>query len=444
MLVVQQKIKRYRKVGFVVLGMLLVGCISHSITTRSQSEPLTTREPSFEQLEAYLRSFPQESCSPTIDHTARIVYEDVSGDGNADLIVDKPLQVAVLIWAGDHYTAPFQICHPSWKYAPCSRVVLEDWTNDGTPEVVFDYRGDTGGTGYLYTYWLRHIIYCDSWTCSEGWSGLLGEASSDQNWGGLGLRRTELQLESGPGGSPGLRHLSRGFVVYVDPIWSASTLANIDRVEDFNVLTSTVSSYMWTGSRFELENVQITELPYSIQSQASLTATGENNVSAAISVERVSYPTYTKETCQLYAAGKAVDSPFVCRSNFTTVEWKDITNDDVAEIVVITLSQGDPGNVCGLLQGCQLSQRLLAYDWNGGNTAKIADVTGCVAQDLHSSVRLEDFDGDGQMEISATGRLYKEGDYPRDRDCWCELAYTPESQIYEWNGEEFVLAVQGR
>lgn len=102
-----------------------------------------------EQLSQYLDfAFPDLFSGPV--EGFELFYADVNGDQVEDLIVGDELKVAILLWDGSQYQEGFKTGYAFWKYRPAGRVTLEDWTMDGVPEVVFDYRGDTGGTGYMH------------------------------------------------------------------------------------------------------------------------------------------------------------------------------------------------------------------------------------------------------------------------------------------------------
>src|SRR5574341_441491 len=60
---------------------------------------LTVREPSIQQLETYLKvALPNRFYG--FEGKPKLIYQDVSGDGRADLIVDGFLQVVVMLWTG--------------------------------------------------------------------------------------------------------------------------------------------------------------------------------------------------------------------------------------------------------------------------------------------------------------------------------------------------------
>jgi hypothetical protein len=399
---------------------------------------LTFRIPEINQLDAYLKTtFPDDFYKLPDD--IQLLYHDVNGDGEDDLLVDLFLQVIVMLWLEDHYGEPFRINYPRWKYDPSSRTLLEDWTNDGIPEIIFDYRVDTGGTGFVSTWWLRHIIHCNENSCNLAWRGLTGGYVQDTNFGGTVVTRVDMRLIDNEDGLPTIRRLSNEFSIYC--------CSGVDYPSDdynpriLNVNQSTLDLFVWNGVEFELVDEQVVRLPYSIESQASLSAFGPMGVLANVSAESNRYQSPQNDVCQLFIKGEPIGSHFGCKRNFTTVEWRDITNDGRDEVVVTTLS----GAFCYDVDGTELCkdefvhQRLIVYEWDGQEARNIANVAGCVVQEDLYGVRFEDFDHDGIDEILAASSLFLQIDCEWGHNCWYEIATIPGILIYKWNGEKFVF-----
>ncbi|VAW36958.1 hypothetical protein MNBD_CHLOROFLEXI01-3008 [hydrothermal vent metagenome] len=133
--------------------------------------------------ELTLLSFDEYFMGRNLSEFTEFFYKDVNGDGEDDLIVADMFPfvwssgfVIVMLWVGDQYGTPLGIVDIA-KYSPGLRVSFEDWTNDNIPEVIFDFRSDTGGTGFIETTWTRYIIHCKL-SCEVVWWGVTGQLSS--------------------------------------------------------------------------------------------------------------------------------------------------------------------------------------------------------------------------------------------------------------------------
>lgn len=388
---------------------------------------LTVREPSAIELNAYLETVNPDLCYGS--SASDIHYQDFSGDGEADLI-DYSYNLVVMVWATDHYTEPFCL-QAGWSRGgpPSAVFAFEDWTGDSTPEIVVDYGRLGGGTGLFISSITRSIVHCTETGCGLVWEAPISSDTDDYNTGGLAYSELEMKPIIDSAGKPAIRTVDTGFAIYCCSEWGSQF------TESLNVFTSTLSTYSWTGSSFELSDEQIVAWAYQITSQAILTARGPSNVVATI-VARPNYAAGNKnEFCELWVDDKVIGFRFGCRKNFTTVEWKDITGDQQAEIVVVAYSAAypydDEGNELGN-ENC-MHQHLLAYHWSGSDATEIANVTGCVIrQDLYG-VRFEDWDNDSQPEILAADWV-SQGQCS-DAVCPANLV----DEIYKWNGSRFVF-----
>lgn len=395
---------------------------------------LTVREPSVDALRAVLDWITGEF--------TKLIYQDVNGDQEPDLVVDDFLHVAILLWDRDHYQVSFVREALFDHYDPDSRVVLDDWTADGVPEIIFDVRQDTGGTGLLHDYWSKYIIRCEEFTCLEVWGDEVGFITSDGNSGGLNLYRTNIRLEPGP--HLKLTVLDRLFSAYSDGFYMPVSLDwDTYKISDLHVYTSTLRTYLWNGAEFALTDTSIVHLPQTIRPEARLGAANEAGVAAVVSAESNFTLGEINDICQLSIGKQPVGDPFGCKENFTTVEWQDVTGDNRSEVVVHTFSAGYPkdqdGNPLGEIE-C-MHQRMIIYSWEAGKADLIANIAGCVVDENMFGVRLEDYDQDGQLEILTPHNLFT-GDGCNWREweqCWYELDPDPGLNIYRWNGYKFIL-----
>lgn len=360
-----------------------------------------------------------------VDPEAPLLYQDVNGDGADDLIVIAPPDLFVLIWDIDRYAKPFHVHGMILRGASASGVGFEDWTNDGKLEIVFDNTWLGGGTGLSIYQTDRYIIQCQLLDCNIIWEGLLSTRVNDYNFGGIGQSKADLQLTQNSQGGLFLRHLSSGFAVYVGSFDAPQQLGVFD-LDNLNILTSTLTLYSWTGSEFQFASEEIVERARLVRAQPILSASNNTGQTAKISVRNYRFPevpTNENDVCQLSIQDNAIGEPFGCKQNFATVEWKDVTGDSAAEVIVTVLSgaydplSGDPLND----HEC-VHQRVLAYTWDGNKATQVANVTGCVVRTDLFGVLLQDYDRDGQTEILATNN-----------------PSGAKTNIYKWNGSQFVF-----
>jgi FG-GAP-like repeat len=348
-----------------------------------------------------------------------IVYADVNGDGQADLITYGSYGLIVLLWQGVHYSQPFSILGDvhNWM-SPDNSVSYADWTGDGQPEIVFDSKTVTvHGTGILGTATARYLVHCYADACQTIWQGRIGAEISDGTDGGMSHYQVDMRPATTQTGTLAIRTVDHGFYLYCCMGYDN------DKPKSLHVMTSTLSIYPWTGQTFGLAQEQIISGATRIDSRSMLTAADTQGVVAAVSAQNNHAGDNNNDQCQLAVAGQPEGGLFGCRGNFTTVEWKDITGDSVPDIVIITYSNSYArdweGNELSD-EGC-MNQRLLAYQWDGQRATPIANVAGCVIREDLYGVRLADVDGDGKLEIEAApnGKL--------------------QNRAYKWNGKQFVL-----
>lgn len=410
--------------------------------------PFTIRQPGIDEIDAYLLSISSDEFyfMTPLSELAVPYYEDVNGDGESDLIISDFLRVIILLWDEGEYTEPFMISRlPPWKYAPGSRIKFIDYTNDGVPEVIFDYLEDTGGTGIVHQDWKRFIIHCLN-TCETVWEGRLAGYTDDYNGGGMYLFTADLSFETGSN-KPTLRYYSHAFATYLYfPIYSlelySPTFIDTPR-SALTVFTSTVSVFEWNNNNFELKSEEIAALPQIVQGNSNLLGISLDGTTAEIKYTKISAPTNNNDRCELFVDGQLIGETFGCKSNFTTVEWKDITADGRDEIVIKALSGVvDPEYLFEIDADC-VHQRIIAYEWDGQNARETINTFGCVVQDDLFGIKLEDFDSDGQVEIIAARWNYVEDCPPGKSEpgvyllnCFRDLQY--DLWIYKWNGSRFV------
>ena len=416
--------------------------------TPTPIEPFTIREPSLPIINDYLVSIVSEEFPfiTPLTEIAELLYEDVNGDNEDDLVISDYLRVIILLWDENKYSQPFMLTRmPPWKYAPASRVKFTDFTADKVPEVIFDHYDPIGGVGLYHGDWNRYIIHCGNQECKTVWEGTLAGETSDFNAGGMDLFIGVLRLDT-TAERPTLRYLTENFLIYSYGMYlpiSNHLYFHRAEFEYLTVFTSTLSIYEWNNSTFEFQSEEIVSLPRQIQSAANLVAQNESGNVAAIKITEVDYPISQNDRCELFVDDVLIGEMFGCKYNFTTVEWKDITQDGRDEIIVTTLSgTSDPENLFEIEANC-FHQHLIAFTWDGENAEEIINTYGCVVQQDLFGVRFEDFDSDGQDEIIAARWHTEEDCAPIQSEVinftlFCFGDWDYDLWIYKWNGSRFV------
>ncbi|MEO8612137.1 MAG: hypothetical protein ABI690_29855 [Chloroflexota bacterium] len=407
---------------------------------------LNLREPTIEDIQNYLCLFALgddgQPDSSDLSENTELIYRDVNGDREPDLIVSDYLYVGVLLWLPDRneYTFAFQTHALHSPRNPASKVSFEDWTDDGIPEIIFDSRWAVSGTDIGGDHWVKSIIHCEVAICMLAWSDELDTYSyfaSAQD--GMYLRQSELKLITEPDGKLVLQKMTSEFVTDC----SYSCKLNNDLIQSFKdygpfqVSDIVQSRFVWNGKTFEPADETVVQKGYIVDANSDLDAVNSNGRQATISVEKVeSGAAYRglRDSCQVMVDDINVGEAFLCVPNYTQVNWIDLTSDGHAELVVKVFAS--------LLNGQEVSfhpcayQRLMVYQITENRYQRIANVAGCMTSEDFFGVRLEDVDGDGQPEIVSAGQLTT--DLPDDcfgGFCWYELR--KQNDIYKWNGHQF-------
>lgn len=406
---------------------------------------LTKREPTLAEIEDFLSLSPVLFFYPDrgselislngyfiendLTEYAEIFYEDVNGDGESDLILADMFPflwsngfIMVSLWDGERYGAPLVIMDGA-KYQPGLHVTFEDWTNDTNPEVIFDFKSDTGGTGFLETTWTRYVIHCQT-SCNVAWWGITGQLT---NYTSIGLITTITERSLDEEDNPSFSVTNESF--HAPDIKGYGHISSSQ-----HIFTSTMKIYTWNGTFFEQISEDVLVPENTVTSDSVLYASSKINGTATITSELDESDSYRPIfSCTLNLNDKPISESFECLPDFTKVFWQDITSDGTEELVVLATGLG--------------MQQLLAYEFKEQEVNQIANAVGDIIRSELFGVRLDDIDEDGQFEILA-GRGYQtEGTdckiyddiYPDPTEfCWWnELDLWEE--IYRWNGQMFVL-----
>ena len=411
---------------------------------------LTNAYPSIEEIASALQPHVSEAEYSTLALNGKTFYQDVNGDQQDDLIFQGYASVSVFIWLGEAYSSPFALELSPGHYFSASKISFEDWTNDGVLELVFDYVEATGGSGLSVDIWEKHIIQCLESQCHPIWEGvttmLVDEHPVDRN--GMAILDSKIRLTENEG-QLWLEQSLNAFTWWAD-LYSSSWLSQLpDSLElsaiDENGIaslyfdTSVVfqRNFLWTGNIFELRTEEITQPPTPLAFPTPIyEATGPNGEIARLHIDYLDY-LYPNKICQLIVQDTLPETKFGCLPDTTAIEWKDITNDGVDEIIVTALSWPYSVTSEPLTEKDEcIHQRLIAYQWDGTSALEIANVNGCVVQADFFGVRLEDIDGDGQVEIIAADKWKTFPDFTRLGCCWYEFIRS--NQVYKWDGGQFV------
>ena len=365
-------------------------------------EELLTRTPNLEELEGYLLFHLQRQMGPDgyppgnlLLENDSLEYVDVDADGEDDLIVNGYMHLAVLLWQGERYAQPYQIYSIPTGRIPASRYYLEDWTNDGKPEVVFDTRLNYVGSNLGGSWWTRHIIHCDL-ICRTVFEVERLNYSVNSSEFGEGLQHIRTFIErTTKDGIPSIATMTTGMSLRASCCYE-DRLAREDWELSLNQPDPTLREYNWDGSTFRL--VEETVLDPSIfppESTPLFTAeTPEHWQPAQISIGHVDFGYARFDTCALFVWRDAIGEPVTCIPEFSTVEWRDLTGDGETELVLGVLTSAESYHV-----------RVYQFDHSqrGVPLIEIANITGDVIQADLFGVRIDDIDHDEALEIVSAG-----------------------------------------
>lgn len=423
--------------------------IATSTAVPTPTFSLTQREPTLAEIEEFLSQslvllfYPERGPGQSVklislhdffseyhlSESTEVFYQDVNGDGEMDLILANlyllgwnPGFVIVTLWDKNQYNTPFVVMDGA-KYSPGLRVTFEDWTNDTTPEVVFDFSSDTGGPGFQENTWKRYVIHCQT-SCNVAWWGITGQLSS---YTSMGLITTTAERKIDEEGNPNL--------TVIDESFFAPDVRGYGHISPFHrVFTSTMKTYSWNGINFEQTAANILAPEFTVTSDSVLSLYSQENGATEVLSELDESDSYRPIfRCTLNYNDNSIGEPFECLPDFTRIFWQDITNDGEEELVVLATSLG--------------TQQLLAYEVNEQEIIQIADVTGDIIRSDLFGVRLEDIDADGQIEILAGRGYVTEGSDckiyvgmfgPGESElCWWNELNLRE-EVYRWDGQQFV------
>ena len=445
------------QIGLVMLALLVSGVLLMSgsssgqaaqVTATPSVAPLTIRQPPPEVMLDYLTTVVDFSELPSPDRNisnAEWTYADVSGDGEDDLVIGGNMFVAVLLWEGDHYAVPYSIVKPRFTRNPASTTYLEDWTDDGVLEVIFDHRAVTpSGTDMWGNRWTRHVIHCGNpGGCHLAWQAPYGGIAEYHLHMRMVLLQADIQRQVTADEVRllylvGAFHFSMGsddlerFDLPI-PIYDLINMPSSARepYAELAVNPRVLATYVWDGREFTPQSYDIVVEGYEVEDNSIRTATSGAN-EARVDGTRTGYMFEHSYQCSLWINDQLI-TELSCELGFVTLEWRDMTGDGVDELIM----QGPV-----LIPNRDVSTCIYVYQLRDGAVFQIGDVCGPVMQPDLYGVRIKEA-GDGQPpQIRAAHAwtnlvIVQTSDFGGGDGGWFEM--DNHDDIYRWNGQEFVL-----
>ena len=415
---------------------------------------LAERQPDDETLQAYLDALFGENAGMI----AGTLQADVSGDDEADLVLVTDRQpVYILIWQDDHYRAP--AVTGAWRdglnNADGRFVYLKDYTDDGVSEVVNDSWTLRGNDEFVAVDWERQITHCSEDGCSVIWEDWIQTYGNAPISSGM-FYYTSIDYVYTNNGQLILERRYNGFSVYweyigqdrepvLHPDLNAVPLG-WDTKDKLYIDVDVIRRYVWDGAAYVFESDQVLTEPELIADNMLLETETPNGHTISIDYERDLTllrrgETYRNDRCQLLLDGQPVGDPFICKYDFTRLSWQPVVQGLGQQLIVTTIA-GDQSYIWPDLlveQGC-FHERVIVYDWDEDNLTELANIVGCVRGTNLDGVRIEDIDGDGDLEITAAPPWpqFLEQEQPNgiSQDY---LQVNRLVEIYEWDGARFVI-----
>lgn len=392
--------------------------------------PLTDPKPPYHELDKYVSTLIGRDAfiEWELQHGNQIIsYVDLNGDYMDDMVIHGSIHVVVMLWDGEKYVSPLAIYLRYVDFNESSVVQLDDWTGDDLPEVIFDQRIRSSGTGLLLFTWRRYIITCQELSCHIAWQGDYGSIQTLYDLGGVErtVSRPELTIVND---TPSIVTESRGFSLDGYYTYQYHLIA-------YPVIRR---EYLWDGYEFVQSSERLIKEGQGYDAIRKTHAYHPDGHLARIMIEP-SNRYFKDPRCILWIDAMTVETQARCKSNFVTVEWRDVTGDGIEEAVFL-LTASDREAVSDYLDYDCVHQRLLAFQILDDKYARIADIDGCVSQSDLFGVRIEDVGNDGILEIRSAGDWYSyaEPDSPFRISGWFD--FNSQDIVYRFNGVKFIQA----
>ena len=390
--------------GFAVYRFLLLLCFIFCLSATAQSN--LPRRPNIDEvatvLRAHLGSPPEGFISyfwP--DEENALLYVDVNGDGEEDLIANGWLFVAIFLWRGDSYSEAFQLIETAnTDSGAWSNVAFVDYTLDNSPEIVFDLRLPYTGNSSGGNRFERSIIHCES-HCAIVWEAPIAEyfwVNSSE----IGMYLYESEMQSYEENGQIWMELIRqdfAFNCRLSACRVSQEQASADLYEPRSRVGAVIKQrFLWDASRFVLlETITLVD-SYPLVPSSQLSASYSDK-QAVIEIG---------ERCQILVNDAPLGESFACLLDFSRIEWRDLTGDGIPELL-LEYAYFD-------------SETLLIYSIEGREIGRITGV-----------IREADLFG---IRITENGILSAGNRYSASCEfCWYE--FNQESQFYQWTGFSF-------
>ena len=406
---------------------------------------LDSRKPTLEQI---------SECVSDVSHWTEQIYVDISGDNELDLIVFGGVDDAAFIWSDGRYSGPYRLWESGWGRGfseESAKLVLEDWTGDKVPEIVlYTSSGGSIGSGYGVSGWGIRVLHCQGIQCSVIFEDGLKGIFVDDNTGGVCISSTTISQDVDANGVSRIRTTNKHFSIYGCGEFPSDF--DFSTIPYLRIDPSVEEEFIWDGSEFQLVESKQVGIPREIPDQSSLSAQNSLGIVAFVTAESTPQLVQQNDICQLYIGGMKIGPTFGCKHNFTSVEWLDVNSNGREDVVVSAFSGASSPGTAFESEKCP-HQRMFVYELSSGTYKEIAHIVGCVDDSSLFGVRIEDVDGDGQLEIASVESITKGNWIERDCtfdswsaayqireneyvNCWY-VDYAPKIEIYQWDGIRF-------
>ena len=376
-------------------------------------------------------------CRPAIGLEAPY-YElnvDVDADGETELVVGIAAGLFVLDRQPDGYRRIGGVGIGPSRFTADLTIGFKDWTGDGRPEIVLDAITTGGGTNQFSESVQRTLLTCRRDACESIWSDSVSSYWDDDISGGFSRDVTELTFMPATDTSPvQLAARSTGYSVecctYGEGVAIDHPITVYTETETLYALNA-LGHYAPQDRRI-LHAIRYPNLP-------SMTTVSDQTGNQAV----LAWKSWgASDTCRVELNDVPVDKPFGCHHGLSTLEWRDVDGDSQEDLLVwnyesdymdvqLDWDKTAQDSEWSIQAASCVGQHLRIYAPHPNQPSLMADVRGCVVDPMTLyGVRLEDLDGDGQIEIVAALGGSQPG---------IQSGIQSGTAAYRWDGQRFVF-----